>query len=71
MFDVGLVLLVLAVVLIISAIAFAVEHIGKCKHDWSKWSAVDAEFAYVQQRWCTKCGYIETEQFRKITQDAQ
>ena len=44
----------------------AIDLIGQCRHHWGAWEASETEHAYVQRRKCTKCGYVETEQFRKI-----
>jgi hypothetical protein len=40
---------------------------GDCRHDFDNWEPWSTAHAYVQQRQCKKCGYIQTEQFKKIT----
>ena len=52
--------------LIIGAIVVYVERHGQCKHSWGKWIYSENEFAYVNQRACEKCGFTETNQFRKM-----
>jgi hypothetical protein len=52
--------------LIIGVIVVYVENLGKCKHSWGKWVYKEDEFAYVNQRGCEKCGFVETNQFRKM-----
>ena len=40
---------------------------GDCRHKWDNWTAETTEHAYVQHRKCIKCGYLQTEQFKKVT----
>ena len=39
---------------------------NSCKHLWGNWIQEETEYAYVQHRACTHCGYTEREQFRKM-----
>lgn len=52
--------------LIIGAVVVYVEKFGHCKHSWDKWIYHESEHAYVNQRICAKCGFTETNQFRKM-----
>ena len=53
---------------LIFIVAWIVEHFfGDCRHKWDDWTAEVTEYAYVQHRKCAKCGYIQTEQFKKLT----
>ena len=39
---------------------------NECRHTWERWIQSETEYAYVQQRLCSKCGVAETRQFGKI-----
>jgi len=49
------------------AIGHYIERQGACKHEFSSWDLSETEHAYVQIRFCTKCGTREVTQFRKVT----
>lgn len=53
----------------ILGIALTIYYIDKlsgCWHKWGLWEAGETYDAYVQYRRCSKCGYVEREQWRKI-----
>ena len=45
---------------------YALEKVSSCWHDWGYWVPEETDDAYVQWRSCTKCGYTQREQFRKL-----
>ena len=45
------------------------ERRGRCQHQWDRWVQSETDYAYVQQRICSKCGVAETEQFKKFGPD--
>lgn len=64
--DVMIVFGVMFAVFTIYVISKAIDLVGKCWHSWGTWDTTETPDAYVQSRKCTKCGYVETEQFRKL-----
>ena len=52
--------------IIIGCAVYYIEKLGTCKHKWSKWFYSETEFAFLNQRTCDKCGFVETNQFRKM-----
>ena len=54
--------------IIVGCIIYLLERLSGCWHKWGTWDVEETPDAYVQARRCTKCGYTEIEQFRKIKQ---
>lgn len=61
-------LVIVGIVLILFRIY---ERWGECRHNWGNWVQNETEYAYVQQRICTKCGFAETHQFKKFRDKEQ
>lgn len=49
-------------------VIYYVDKFSGCWHKWGDWHEDSTDVAYVQWRSCTKCGYTEREQWRKITE---
>jgi hypothetical protein len=66
--DLWLILIGPALITGVYGFAWLVDRFwGDCQHKWDDWTAEVTEYAYVQHRKCVKCGYIQTEQFKKLT----
>jgi dissimilatory sulfite reductase (desulfoviridin) alpha/beta subunit len=66
MHDLALFAVAFFIVFTVYVICKAIELVSQCWHHWGTWDVSETEHAYVQQRKCTKCGYVATEQFRKM-----
>lgn len=66
MIDILYFSIAIIVVGIIAAVAHIHEKRGECDHQWSHWTPSETEWAYVQQRVCSKCGFVQTNQFKKF-----
>jgi hypothetical protein len=53
-------------VIVIVLTLYTIDKMSGCWHKFDKWMDDSTDVAYVQWRSCTKCGYIEREQFRKF-----
>ena len=53
-------------VIVIVLTLYALEKASRCWHKFDKWVPEETDDAYVQWRSCTKCGYTQREQFRKL-----
>jgi hypothetical protein len=45
---------------------YFIEKVGKCWHTFGDWWDETTDHAYAQARRCSKCGYTEREQWKKI-----
>lgn len=43
------------------------EKLSGCWHKWGNWDIDETDTAYVQARCCEKCGYVEMQQWKKLT----
>lgn len=55
-------------VMAIGFLMYFLDHVFKCWHKWGTWDVEETPDAYVQARKCSKCGYTQIEQFRKVKQ---
>jgi len=62
---------VVCIVVLIVVTMYAIEKARGCWHNWGHWQDESTDIAYAQYRVCTKCGYIEREQFKKIKGKAE
>lgn len=69
MIDFLLIVAGVLVVVIIACFAHAIEKMGACKHDYGNWEQEETDTAYVQMRACSKCGWVEISQFRKLSEE--
>ncbi len=53
-------------VIVIVLTLYTIDKMSGCWHKFDKWVPEETDDAYVQWRSCTKCGYTEREQFRKL-----
>ena len=64
--DILLFSLVFICTIIFAALQYITKCSGICRHKWNDWFDDSTEDAYVQFRTCSKCGYTEREQWKKI-----
>jgi hypothetical protein len=58
----------MGIMIVIAAIVALFECVGKCSHKWESWAFMEDSAAFFQKRQCSKCGYTQFEQVRKVVE---
>ena len=68
MYDFILIVGGMGIMIVMAAILAFFDRIGSCNHKWDMWECKEDSSVFFQKRQCSKCGYTQFEQVRKLVE---